>query len=56
MSFLGRLVERALIGAHVDKVASFQQVIPQGRGRSRPTAVLFWFVVRASLSWLGALK
>jgi hypothetical protein len=26
------------------------------RGRSRPKAVLFWFVLRASLSWLGASK
>ena len=26
------------------------------RGRSRPTAVLFWFVLRASSSWLGASK
>ena len=26
------------------------------RGRSRPTSVLFWFVLRASLSWLGASK
>jgi hypothetical protein len=34
----------------------FRRSFLKERGRSRPTAVWFWFVLRASLSWLGASK
>jgi hypothetical protein len=43
-------------GRRSDKWRAEPRSFLKERGRSRPISVLFWFVLRASLSWLGASK